>query len=148
MLRYVGASRTVADLEDLVVTENADGAQLRLSDVATITLVDADETKQSFINGEQTAIISISKSSDQDSIRVFQRVDEVLARERALYPDPFKLTVINNMTELVEERLTLILQNIAMGLTLVFITMWLFFSLREALWISAPCRCPSWARCS
>ncbi len=41
------------------------------------------------------------------------------------------------MTELVEERLNLIAENIAVGLVLVFITMWLFFSLREALSISA-----------
>jgi HAE1 family hydrophobic/amphiphilic exporter-1 len=137
VLRYVGASRTVAELQDLVVLENADGAQVHLSDLADIALVDSDETRQSYIDGVQTAIISISKSSDEDSIRVFERVDAVLQEERATYPDPFKLTVINNMTELVEERLNLIVQNIAMGLVLVFGTMWLFFSLREALWISA-----------
>lgn len=137
VLRYIGASRTVADLEDLVVIENKDGAQVTLSDLATVTLEDQDDTKQSFINGDQTAIISISKSADEDSIRVFERVNEVMTEETAIYPAPFKLTIINNMTELIEERLNLILQNIVMGLLLVFITMWLFFSLREALWISA-----------
>ena len=137
VLRYIGASRTVADLEDLVIIENKDGAQVRLSDLATVTLEDEDDTRQSFIDGVQTAIISISKSADEDSIRVFERVNQVLTGETAVYPAPFKLTIINNMTELIEERLNLILQNIVMGLVLVFITMWLFFSLREALWISA-----------
>ncbi|SNS02024.1 efflux RND transporter permease subunit [Antarctobacter heliothermus] len=137
ILRYVGASRTVSDLEDLIVIENADGGLVRLSDLATVQLVDSDENRQSYINGAQTAIISISKSSDEDSIRVYDRVEEVLQAERATWPDPFEITVINNMTELIEERLTLILQNIGMGLVLVFVTMWLFFSLREALWISA-----------
>lgn len=137
VLRYVGASRTAADLEDLIVIENADGGLVRLSDLARVTLVDSDETRQSYIDGAQTAIISISKSADQDSIRVYERVDAVLQAERAKWPDPFKITVINNMTDLIEERLTLILQNIGMGLVLVFVTMWLFFSLREALWISA-----------
>ncbi|MEM6386390.1 MAG: efflux RND transporter permease subunit [Pseudomonadota bacterium] len=41
------------------------------------------------------------------------------------------------MSDLVEERINLIVENIAMGLALVFGAMWLFFSLREALWISA-----------
>ncbi|THH35154.1 efflux RND transporter permease subunit [Aliishimia ponticola] len=137
VLRYVGASRTVADLEDLVIIENENGAQVMLSDLARITLEDADDTEQSYIDGVQTAIISISKAADEDSIRVFESVSEVLEAEDAIYPAPFKLTIINNMTELIEERLNLILQNIAMGLALVFVTMWLFFSLREALWISA-----------
>ena len=137
VLRYAGATRTVADLEDLIVIENPDGAVARLSDVATVSLVDSDENTQSFIDGAQTAIISISKSSDEDSIRLFERVDAMLQSERAAYPAPFDLVVISNFSELVEERIDLIVENIAVGLILVFGTMWLFFSLREALWISA-----------
>lgn len=136
VLRYAGATRTIADLEDLIVIENPDGAVARLSDVATVTLVDSDENTQSYIDGAQTAIISISKSSDEDSIRLFERVDALLEAERAAYPAPFDITVISNLSELVEERINLIVENIALGLTLVFATMWLFFSLREALWIS------------
>lgn len=136
-LRYVGATRTITALEDLVVIENADGAVVRLSDLADVSLVDRDENTQSFINGSQTAIISIAKSADEDSIRVFDRVDAVLADERARYPAPFEITVINNLSDLVEERINLIVENIAIGLLLVFGTMWLFFSLRQALWISA-----------
>jgi len=137
VLRYVGASRSVADLEDLIILENADGGLVRLGDLASVRLVDSNENSQSFIDGNQTAIISISKARDEDSIRVFERVEAVLDAEGAAYPDPFKITVINNMTELVQERLALILGNIGMGLVLVFGTMWLFFSLREALWITA-----------
>ncbi|WP_161492544.1 efflux RND transporter permease subunit [Pseudophaeobacter leonis] len=77
------------------------------------------------------------KSKKVDSIRVFEAVETGLNAERAAYPAPFRITVTNNMTELVEERLNLIAENIAVGLVLVFITMWLFFSLREALSISA-----------
>ncbi|MEO0917613.1 MAG: efflux RND transporter permease subunit, partial [Pseudomonadota bacterium] len=65
------------------------------------------------------------------------QVQAVIDRELATYPDPFEITVINNLADLVAERLTLIVENIAIGLVLVFATMWLFFSLREALWISA-----------
>ena len=117
--------------------ETSDGAVARLSDVATVTLVDSDENTQSFIDGVQTAIISISKSTEDDSIRVFERVEAMLDAERAAYPEPFDVAVISNFSELVEQRIDLIVENIVMGLILVFITMWLFFSLGEALWISA-----------
>ena len=110
---------------------------MRLSDIAQVSLVDSDENTQSFIDGAQTAIISIAKSSEADSIRVFERVDAVLEADRLAYPAPFDIAVFNNLSELVQERIALIIENIAMGLILVFGTMWLFFSLREALWISA-----------
>ncbi len=136
-LRYSGVSRTVSDLEDLTILETASGGVVRVSDLGTVTLVDQDENAQSFINGQQTAIISVTKTADADSIRVFEAVDTVLSEERARFPDPFALTVINNSSEVVQERINLIIGNIATGLILVFITMWLFFSLGEALWISA-----------
>ncbi len=137
VLRYSDVRRTVTELEDLIVLQNDQGGVVLLRDLARVVAVDSDENVQSFIDGDQAAIISIYKSKDDDSIRVFGEVEQALAREEARYPDPFRLTVINNRTEVVQERLTLILQNIGMGLVLVFGTMWLFFSMRESLWISA-----------
>ena len=137
VLRYADTRRSVADLEDLIVLQNQSGSFVRLRDLAEVQLRDTDENIASYIDGDQAAILSVSKSKTADSIRVFEAVDQVLSAERAAYPDPFRITVTNNMTELVEERLQLIVENIAVGLVLVFFTMWLFFSLKEALWISA-----------
>ncbi len=137
VLRYDDTRRTVAELQDLIVLQNTSGAFVRLRDLADVQMRDTNEDIEAFINGQQAAIISISKSKDVDSIRVFEAVSGVIEAERAAYPAPFDLTVTNNMTEVVEERLEVILKNIAVGLVLVFATMWLFFSLREALWISA-----------
>ena len=60
VLRYAGSTRTLSDLEDLVVIENAQGATFRVSDLASVVLVDRDENAQSYIDGAQTAIISVS----------------------------------------------------------------------------------------
>jgi multidrug efflux pump subunit AcrB len=137
VLRYADTRRTISDLEDLIVLQNSSGSFVRLRDLAEVRMMDTDENIASFIDGDQAAIISVSKSKNVDSIRVFEAVETVLNAERAAYPAPFRITVTNNLTELVEERLNLIAENIALGLVMVFITMWLFFSLREALWISA-----------
>ncbi len=137
VLRYADARRSVSQLEDLIVLQNSTGGIVRLRDMAEVIIVDSDENVESYIDGQQAAIISISKSADDDSIRVFNAVSQLLDAERSAYPDPFQLTVINNLSDVVKERLELILQNIVLGLVLVFSTMWLFFSLRDALWISA-----------
>lgn len=137
VLRYSDVRRSVSELEDLIVLQNADGGVVLLRDLARVAVVDSDDNVQSFVDGDQAAIISVYKSKDDDSIEVFARVEALLAGDRARYPDPFRLSVINNRTEVIKERLNLILQNIAMGLVLVFGTMALFFSMRESLWISA-----------
>jgi len=137
VLRYADVRRSVHSLEDLIVLQNQNGGIVRLRDLATARFVDSDEDIQSFIDGSPTAIIQIMKASDGDSITIFQQVEAILEEERAKYPAPFKLTVINNLTEIVEERLSLILGNTAKGLVMVFAVMWLFFTLKEALWISA-----------
>ncbi len=137
VLCYSDLRRSVADLEDLIVLQNENGGMVRLRDLATVRIVDSDENTQSFINGEQTATLQIMKASDGDSIRIFEQVEKSLEEEREAYPDPFKITVINNMTEIIEERLSLIIGNIGLGPLLVFSVMWLFFNLKEALWNSA-----------
>jgi len=136
VLRYADVRRSVADLEDLVILQERSGGAVRLRDLAEVQVVDSDENVASFIDGEQAAIVSVSKSRNADSINVFALVEELLDAERAAYPAPFTLTVINNSSKEVEERLDLVLQNIALGLLLVFATMCLCFSMREALWIS------------
>ncbi|MEQ9694806.1 efflux RND transporter permease subunit [Shimia sp. SDUM112013] len=137
VLRYSDARRTITELQDLIILENDAGGMVRLSDLARIQLVDKDENQQSFINGDQAAILYVFKANEADAIRTFDGVEAVLRAEEAAYPDPFKITVTFNMTDLVEERLTLILKNTAIGLALVFGTMWLFFSFGHSLWISA-----------
>ncbi|PRY26838.1 multidrug efflux pump subunit AcrB [Aliiruegeria haliotis] len=136
-LRYTDARRTIAELEDLILLHSDNGGMVRLKDLGQVRIVDADENLQAFIDGEQAAIISVFKGAEGDSIRLYNALEEVLEDERAAYPSPFSLKVTFNMTDLVKERLTLILKNIGIGLVLVFLTMWLFFTLREALWISA-----------
>ncbi|MBY8978021.1 efflux RND transporter permease subunit [Rhodobacteraceae bacterium NNCM2] len=137
VLRYADVRRSIADLEDLIVLQNENGGMVRLRDLATVRIVDSDEDTQSYIDGEQTAIIQIMKATDGDSIKIFEQVEKILEAERAAYAEPFKITVINNLTDILEERLTLIVNNIATGLVLVFAVMWLFFNLKESLWISA-----------
>ena len=136
-LRYSDARRSAADLEELIILQAPSGGMVRLKDVATVSLVDKDDNIEAFIDGQRAAIISIAKTKTTDSIRAFAAVETMLDEENAKYPDPFSVVITNNLTEVVAERIQLVAENIAMGLVLVFVTMWLFFGLRLSFWISA-----------
>ena len=136
-LRYEGASRTIEDLENIVVLDSVTGGFVRLSDVATIRLIAAAPEKQSFIDGQEAATISVLKTGDADAIEAFAEIEEVIAREESRLPDPFEIVVINNQTENISERIVLVVKNVAVGLVLVLVVMALFFPIGQAFWISA-----------
>ncbi len=135
-LRYFDARRSITDLENLVLLENADGGIVRLVDVAQVRLTEVSPEQQSYIDGDRAAIIRVSKTKTDDAIKAFAQVAELLAREEARFPDPFRLSVVNNLTETVETRIDLVVGNAAQSLVLVVLVMCLFFSISEAVWIS------------
>lgn len=135
-LRYFDARRSITELENLVLLENADGGIVRLADVARITLGEDDPDLRAFVDGARAAIIRVNKTKDDDAIDAFKQVESRMAIEQAKYPAPFRLTVINNTTENVAEQINLVLTNAAISLVLVVLVMCLFFSISEAIWIS------------
>lgn len=136
-LRYEGVSRSIADLERIVILDSDDGGFVRLSDIAKINFIAAAAEQKSFIDGEEAATISVVKTSDADAIDAFSQVSALMAEEEARLPDPFEIIVINNQTENIEERIDVVLENIGIGLALVLVVMALFFPLKQAFWISA-----------
>ena len=135
-LRYFDARRSITDLENLVLIENDAGGIVRLLDVAQITLTEVSPELQSYIDGDRAAIIQVSKRKDDDAIDAFAQVDALLTDVQSRYPEPFRLTVVNNLTENVETQIDLVLSNAMQSLVLVILVMCLFFSVGEAIWIS------------
>lgn len=135
-LRYFDARRSLSDLENLVLIENEAGGIVRLADVAKITLTEVSPELRSYIDGDRAAIIQVSKRKDDDAIEAFAQVSDLLAVVGAQYPDPFRLTVVNNQTENVKTQIDLVLSNALQSLILVILVMCLFFSVDEAVWIS------------
>lgn len=136
-LRYADIRRSVDELESLVLLRNDGGGVVRLSDIGTVALVSGQPELQSFIDDDLAAIIRISKKGDSDAINAFAQVTTVLDAERSRFPKPFSITVINDTTQNIQDRIDVVLGNTAVGLVLVFIVMCLYFSIREAFWISA-----------
>lgn len=137
VLRYGDARRGIEDLEALVIKETESGGFVRVRDVGTVRLVEAVPELRSFLDGEQAAVISVSKAEDADAIEAFAAVSELIATQNQRYPAPFAVTVTRDATENISERLNLILTNTMIGLALVLTVMLLYFSMGSAFWIAA-----------
>lgn len=136
IVRFVEQRRSPAEFADLVVVSGESGGLVRLGEIARIHTVFDKPEERIFFNGKRAAFLEISKTYTQDSLRVMDAIQENLARERALAPRGVQLDISQDVTTNIRDRLRILLENGAQGLALVFLTMWLFFSLRYSFWVS------------
>lgn len=137
LIRFADQRKTVRDIAELVVVSSRGGGQIKLGDIAKITdRFEVDEENIVF-NGKQAAVLKITKTEREDTIRVIDRVREVLALERKKAPPGISLVVSKDISSVVRDRLRLLMTNGGQGLFLVFLTLWLFFGFRYSFWVAA-----------
>ncbi|UZP67252.1 efflux RND transporter permease subunit [Desulfovibrio mangrovi] len=136
LIRFKDQRRTIQEFEELIVVAGSSGAEIRLGDIATITdRFELDEDKVIF-NGLRAGILQINKTQQQDALNLVDQAQAFLEKERHTAPPGVNLTVTKNVSDIVSDRLNMLLKNGIQGLVLVFLTMWLFFSFRYAFWVA------------
>ena len=136
LIRFSGERQSIAEFKNLSVHSNAIGADIKLGDIAKISRVFDKEEEKIFFNGKPAALLEISKTYDEDSLRVFEAIEENLKKERKVAPKGVKLEISQNVTSNIKDRLRILLDNGWQGLILVFISMWAFFSFRYSFWVT------------
>jgi len=137
LIRFDERKVTPLALGRIVVASLTDGGVVRLSDVATITdQFELDEAKIQF-NGKPAAMLKIAKNKADDALRIKARIKEFVEYQQKIAPDGVTLTLTNDISSVLQDRLDMMLSNGLQGIVLVFLTMWLFFSLRYSFWVSA-----------
>jgi len=136
IVRFAGQRRSIEELASLVIVSGENGGRVRLGEMAQITSVFEHQEEKVLFNGRRAAILEISKTYDQDSLKAMAAIQENLKRERGMAPKGVKLEVNTDVTSNIRERLRILSSNGIQGLALVFLTMWLFFSLRFSFWVT------------
>ncbi len=136
LIRYADEGKRPRDYENIVVVASSTGGEVRLGDIAKITdRFELDEEKYLF-NGRRAAILDVTKTPQDDVLRVVDAVKAFIKEEKARLPEGVVLEITNDQASQVRDRLDLILTNSVQGLILVFATLWLFFGLRYSFWVA------------
>lgn len=135
LLRFVDQRRSVSALEDLIVLAGPEGGRIRLGDIARIEdLFELDEEK--FVKDQKrNALLKIEKSKIDDAIRVADKVNAFIKAERNRHPQ-MQLTITQDETTALRNRLHMLTTNGLQGLLLVFVTTLLFFNFRISFWVA------------
>ncbi len=136
LLRFDDQHKSIEDFQNLVVISGSTGASIRLGEIATIRdRFDRDEDKVLF-NGQRAAILDVSKTRAQDLLATFAAVKAFVAAEAERTPKGIKLGLTQDHSSVVQERLNMLVRNGGQGLLLVFLVLWLFFSIRYSFWVT------------
>lgn len=134
LVRVQEERTTPRELEDLVVTGVRGNAEIRIGDVGRVIDEFEFEEDHVAVRGERSAVLKVQKAKTEDTLAVADEVKRMVALEMSANPN-VQLTVINDMSSLVNDRISLLLRNGAQGCILVFATMWLFFNARLSFWV-------------
>ncbi|SMO84667.1 Multidrug efflux pump subunit AcrB [Thalassovita litoralis] len=133
-LRFTAEARAIETLGALPVLTLADGAVLRLAEMARITETFEPAEDRALINGRPAILLDIHKPLEADALRALDSVQGLVTTENTRLPDTLRVEVVQDVTSIIRDRLAMLVKNGVMGLVLVVIVMSLFFRPGYAIW--------------
>ena len=136
IVRAKGQLYTGKAFEDLPLITDADGAVVRLGQVATVDDGFEDTDIRARFNGKPAALVQVNRTSQEDVITISDTVQRYVAERRGRMPAGIQLATWFDLSTMVRDRIDLLLRNGFQGIILVFIVLALFLNLRLAFWVS------------
>ena len=135
-IRFNNVRKTAEELADLVILNSVDGGEIKLSELARIE--DKFELREERIevNGQPAGLLQISKNTSDDMLEIFDEISSFVDLENKILPQGTQLTITQNGTALVSDRLQLLVTNGWQGLILATLALLLFFNWRYTFWVA------------
>ncbi|TEW44089.1 efflux RND transporter permease subunit [Psychromonas algicola] len=135
-VRFNQKNTTEQQFKDSIIKSSTLGTQLQLGDIAEIQQKFTLAEDKILFNGERAALLEISKNYNQDSLKVRDAIQSMLVKEQKIAPEGLHLTVTQDVSVNITERLRILVNNGLQGLVLVFLVMWAFFNIRFSFWVA------------
>jgi len=119
---------------DIIIRSTPDGGLLRLGDIATVNDGFEDVELINTYNGKSAIFLDVARSEGQDTIDLERQITEYITDLQL--PENIELAVWKNQTDVLIDRINLLLRNAIMGFALVFLALLLFLDLKLAFWVA------------
>lgn len=125
-IRLAGKYRDIAEMNNLVVS-NKNGAQVRLSDIATVFDSQKDTEKVARYNQLPTILMQVKKQSDANAVTVSELIEKTVAQvEKDYKTQAVKVKIVDNTTDFTLEAADHVIFDLFLAIILVAIVMLLF----------------------
>ena len=125
-IRLSGKYQSIEEMNNLVIS-SSNGAQVRLSDVATVFDTQKDIDKIARYNQNPTILMQVKKQSDANAVAVSERVQETMAEVVKNYAiQGLAVTIVDDSTNFTLDAANHVLFDLFLAIILVAIVMLLF----------------------
>lgn len=134
-LRATGQGRRVEDFAELsVVAVNRE--RIRLGDIAIIRQEPRDQQVNLTRDGMPAVELQLLRAEQGHSLRAAESLETWLEKTRPTVPPTVKLDVYDETWSLIDQRISLLINNGLGGLLLVLVLLYLFLPGRVAFWVA------------
>ena len=137
LLRTRGQAYVGREFEDIVVLTRADGTTVTLGEIATVVDGFEDSDQRARFDGKPALALKVSRVGEEDVLAIAEQVKEHLEAARRDLPEGIGLTVWQDESQDLVDRLNALSGNAISGLALVLLVLTLFLRFRLALWVAA-----------
>ena len=137
LVRTAMEAKSAIAFEQVVVLTRADGSNLRLGDIADVRDGYEDTDLMAFFNGEPAIVLDVRRIGSEDVLKVAGRVKRYVRDARQWLPEGISLTVWQDESKDLVDRLDVMGSNARSGLILVILVLALFLRVSLALWVAA-----------
>ncbi|UCE17954.1 MAG: efflux RND transporter permease subunit [Gemmatimonadota bacterium] len=133
VIRTKGEFDAAAEVENVIIRSNSQGGQIKIKDIAKVSDTFEEADVISRLNGEPAVTLSVSKRSQGSSIRIIDKIKEIVEEYRTTLPDDVEITLTGDTSNDIRDILHKLEMNAWMGMILVVAILYLFLGWRNAL---------------
>lgn len=133
IIRTIGEYKDLEDVKNTVIRANALGRSIKVKDVCDVSLAFKDTKYKQLTNSRASINLTVMRKSDTDAINLVNKVKQVVEEYRSELSAGIHIDYINDNSYFVKRRLTVLKNNLTIGLTLVLIILSIILPLPVAL---------------
>jgi multidrug efflux pump subunit AcrB len=136
LVRVSDRRRQGHEFADIILKSTAEGAIVRLGDVAEIRDGYLDTDQASSFNGKKAVRVTAYRVGSETPKSVATAVRAYADELRAEVPPEVTVSIWSDDSEILQDRINLLVDNALLGLILVLIVLGLFLEARLAMWVA------------
>ena len=136
LLRTDSQANYQEEFERIVVLTREDGTRLSLADLASVDDGFDENIMYSEFNGRRAVMVDVFRVGDQDVIEIAGIVKDYIERASKTLPEGVSLTIWNDWSETIRDRLNTLTSSLMWGGLLVFLILAMFLRFSVAVFVA------------
>jgi multidrug efflux pump subunit AcrB len=135
-LRTAGQAYRGHEFERIPLVTREDGSRVLLSDVAQVVDGFTEDERYSRFDGDPAVFVLVNRVGSQSALEVASTVKKYIEFERASLPAGIQITIWDDDSLFLRDRIGMMLRNAISGFILVVLLLAFFLKLRVAVWVA------------